>query len=191
MYDPMPPLIGLPPSLIPISLAKVDAVLIDHEDGFPTAHVEDRLWEIFVEIGRAWRNVPRDSAGLRSAWLEFIAAKTKSPPSYVGEYANAVAVMQELEAALGREEAYRMMFFNSGVPDAPPVTRLAHAKKFVVDEFIVVQITASGFRGFVDNEHSTNRSLNYKGFIRGSRYNERPTARLSNPDAATPTLEAK
>ena len=61
------------------------------------------------------------------------------------------------------------------------MTRLAHVKRYVVDEFIVVQITASGFRGFANSTFSPNRPLNYTGFIRGSRYNERPMARLYTP----------
>jgi len=180
-----------PVSSFPIANARVDAALLDHEDDFLPPAVRDRLWEIFVEIGRAWKNVSRDSAGLRSTWLEFIDAKTKSPPSYAGEYANAIAVMQELEGLLGREKAFEMLFFNSGVPDTPPLTRLAHVKKFVIDEFIAVQVTASGFRGFVDNEFSPNRPLNYAGFIRGSRYNERPMARLYKPAGSVRAAEGE
>jgi hypothetical protein len=166
----------------PISQSSVDANFLDHEDNFLSGLARERLWEIFVEIGHAWQNVPNDSAGLRSSWLEFIEAKTKSPPSYVGEYMNAISVMQELVGVLGREQAYEMMFFNSGVSQKdPPLTRLAHAKRYVVDEFIVVQITASGFRGFADSIFSPNRPLNYTGFIRGTRYNERPMARLYTP----------
>lgn len=184
-------LTAYPVTALPVANGRVDANLLDHEDQFLPGAARERLWEIFVEIGRAWKNVKNDSAGLRSSWLEFIHAKTKSPPCYVGEYANAISVIQELTALLGREKAYQMLFFSSGVPDGPPVTRLAHLKKYVVDEFITVQITASGFRGFVDHERSTNRSLNYAGFIRGSRYNERPMARLYKPKAAAGTAEGE
>lgn len=167
----------------PIAQSPVGEQLLDHEDMSFAASTREKLWEIFVEIGRAWGNVPQDSAGLRSSWLEFIESKTTQPPSYVGEYVNAVAVMQELVEELGRQQAYQQLFFASGVGAGPALTRLAHAKTFVVDEFIKVQITASGFRGFADKEFSTNRPLNYAGFIRGSRYNERPTARLYDPGA--------
>jgi hypothetical protein len=170
-----------------ISQGKVDATLIDPEDQILTVAARDKLWEIFVEIGRAWDNVPDDSAGLRSSWLEFIEAKTQKQPSYVGEYANAVSVVQELVELYGREKAFAQLFFVTGAGDGPPLTRLAHVKKYVVNEFIRVQITASGFRGFADEEmtkdsiFSPHRPLNYAGFIRGSRYNERPQARLYDP----------
>jgi hypothetical protein len=185
-------LVSLLKETYPISLSTVDANYLDHEDDFLPGVVREKLWEIFVEIGRAWGNVPDDSAGLRSSWLEFIEAKTTRSPSYVGEYANAVSVMQELVGAFGREWAYQQLFFNSGISAKdPPVTRLAHLKRYVVDEFIAVQITASGFRGFADNIFSPNRPLNYAGFVRGSRYNERPSARLYKPREAAGTAEGK
>lgn len=178
----------LPKETYPIALSAVDANYLDHEDDFLPGVVREKLWEIFVEIGRAWENVPNDSAGLRSSWLEFIEAKTTRSPNYVGEYANAVSVMQELVGGLGREWAYQQLFFNSGVSAKdPPVTRLAHLKRYVVDEFIAVQVTASGFRGFADSIFSPNRPLNYAGFVRGSRYNERPSARLYKPGKAVGT----
>lgn len=168
----------------PIAMTAVGAQLLDHEDMALSASTREKLWEIFVEIGRTWGNVPQESAGLRSSWLEFIDCKTTRPPSYIGEYVNAVAVMQELVEVLGRATAYQLLFFASGVAPGPSLTKLAHLKTFVVDEFIKVQITASGFRGFASSIHSPNRSLNYAGFIRGSRYNERPAARLYKAGAA-------
>lgn len=178
-----------------LSNGKVDATLIDPEDQILTALTREKLWEIFVQIGVAWGNVPENSAGLRSSWLEFIEAKTQQPPSYVGEYANAVAVMQELVEIYGPDQAYSQLFFATGAADGPALTRLAHLKKYVVNEFIRVQITASGFRGFADETmteksiFSIRRPLNYTGFLRGSRYNERPQARLYKPAKSTKKSE--
>ena len=159
----------------------VPAQLLDHEDDFLPVAVLDGLWNIFVEIGRCWNNLDNDSAGVRSSWLEFIEAKTTRPPSYVGEYCNAVSVVQELVEVFG-SGAFVLLFLKSGVPEGPPTTRLAHAKRYVVDEFIRMQIVASGFRGFVAPP-----SLNYNGFIRGSRFNENPRARMYDPQARPPT----
>lgn len=164
----------------PLSRDVVPADLLDHEDTVLSAATTEGLWSIFIEIGQCWQNLGDDSAGVRSSWLEFIHAKTTQPPSYVGEYSNAVAVMQELVELYG-PGAFALLFLKSGVPEGPPTTRLAHAKRYVVDEFIRMQIVASGFRGFVKPP-----SLNYNGFIRGSRFNERPRARMYEPNAQPP-----
>jgi hypothetical protein len=157
---------------------QVPPTLIDPEDKFLSPHQRDQLWGIFVEIGRCWRNLPEDSISVKSSWLEFIRAKTENEPSYVGEYANAIAVVQELVRMYGHQEAFSLLFLRNGIPDGAPVTRLAHAKQYVIDEFIRMQIVASGFRGFVKPT-----SLNYNGFVGGSRYNRLPRARLYTPQA--------
>jgi hypothetical protein len=161
----------------PFSRAVVPAELLDPEDSVLSAAAVAGLWDIFLEIGRHWGNLDHDSDGVRSSWLEFIHAKTTQQPSYDGEYYNAVSVVQELREIYGADTFVRL-FTKSGVPEGPPTTRLAHAKRYVVDEFIRMQIVASGFRGFI-----TPRSFNYNGFIRGSRFNERLRARMYDPSA--------
>jgi hypothetical protein len=177
--DPVDAMIGGP-----FSHGVVPATLLDHEDTELSSAIIDSLWSIFVEIGRCWDNLDENSAGVRSSWLEFIHAKTMQPPSYIGEYCNAMSVVQELVELYG-QGAFGLLFFKSGVPDGPPTTRLAHAKCYVVDEFIRMQIVASGFRGFIKP-----RSYNYNGFIRGSRFNERPRARLYDPAASATQRES-
>ena len=155
----------------------VPATLIDAEDKLLSAKDRAFLWDnIFVEIGRCWNNLPHDSAGVKSSWLEFIQAKTENEPSYIGEYTNAIAVAQELIERYGREEAFTLLFLRNGIPDVPPTTRLAHAKRYVIDEFIRMQVVGSGFRGFI-RPHS----FNYKGFVAGSRYNRLPRVRRYEP----------
>lgn len=162
-----------------ISHETVSAPLIDSEATSLADADRRALWELFVEIGRCWGNLEHDSAGGKSSWLEFIESKTQSPPSYIGEYRSAVTVVQELVAIYGREAAYTMLFLRSGIPPGPPTTRLAHAKRFVVDEFIRVQIVGGGFRGF-----GRPAPVNYNGFIAGSRYNrkQRSTAWIPGGD---------
>ncbi len=154
------------------------STLIDHEDKVLTKQHHDFLWDVFVEIGRCWGNMENDSASIKSSWREFIVAKTEDEPSYVGEYANAVGVIQELVHMYGRDDAFRRFLLESGVPDGPPTTRLAHAKRYVIDEFIRVQVVAGGFKGFVKPS-----SLNHKGYVGGSRYNRLPRVRAYQPDS--------
>ena len=161
-----------------ICQSQVPAPLIDQEDKRLSIQERDALWDIFVEIGHSWKNLPDDSANVKSSWLDFIKAKTESEPSYAGEYASAIAVVQELVAMYGRDQAFWRLFLDNRIPEGPPTTRLAHAKHYVIDEFIRVQIVASGFKGFVQPS-----SLNFKGYVGGSRYNQTPRVRAYEPNS--------
>jgi len=134
----------------------------------------DGLWRIFVAIGANWKNTVHESAGLKSSWLEFVTQKSTIRPSYVAEYVSALEVVDELIEMYGAE-AFSNLFFRNGIPRNSLDTRLAHAKHFVVDEFIRVQITTGGFKDFVPRKTPAEREApeitNYNGFIAGSRYN--------------------
>ena len=55
-----------------------------------------------------------------------------------------------------------LLFLENDIPEGPPETRLAHAKKFVIDEFIRVNVVASGFKSFAAPD---NNGKNYKGYL--------------------------
>lgn len=157
---------------------KIDARLIPQEQQELTQYERDRLWRLFQKIGLCWDDLyfrAKDSSNLRSSWLEFIEAKTTTEPTYIGEYSNAVSVIDELVQLYGEDTAFPLLFFRNGIPEGPPTTRLAHAKKYVVDEFIRVNVVASGFKSF--------GGKNYKGYIGGSRYNLRARVRRYVPDS--------
>lgn len=146
------------------------------------------LWKLFQAIGHVWENLlssATDSANLKSSWLDFIEAKINFEPSYVAEYSNAVLCVNELIEEYGEShadddiEVYRMLFLESEIPEGPPTTRLAHAKKYVIDEFIRVNVVASGFKSF---GRPDNHGKNYKGYLGGSRYNIRPKVRAYVPE---------
>ena len=71
---------------------------------------------------------------MKSSWLEFVQAKTEDEPSYVGEYANAIAVVQELIEMYGPEHAFTLLFLRNGIrtgaaDDAPrPRQALRHRR---------------------------------------------------------------
>jgi hypothetical protein len=140
----------------------------------------DGLWRIFVAIGAIWKNTVHDSAGLKSSWLEFLTEKSMIRPSYVAEYVNALEVVEELIRMYEETHAFEMLFLHNGIPlDSNGHylldTRLAHAKYFVADEFIRVQIVAGGFKDFIRPQQKTGifpeNIVNYNGFIAGSRFN--------------------
>jgi hypothetical protein len=148
---------------------KVDAGMLVG-DGQPLSHGDrEFLWRVFVKIGETWRNVRYESSNLKSSWIEMLAAKSDVAPSYTAEYANAVRVVQELINMYGEADAFQKLFLDNQIPPGPPVTRLAHAKKFVINEFIIMQVMASGFKHF--------GGKNYAGYVKGSRYNETPLVR--------------
>lgn len=141
-------------------------------DGQELSHrTREFLWRIFVEIGNCWKNVRWESSNLKSSWLDLVKAKSECPPSYNGEYVNAMYVVQELLDMYGEPYAFYKLFFESGIPSGPPTTRLAHAKRYVVDEFIRMQVLASGFK------HFGGTNSNYKGYVKGSRYSLMPEVR--------------
>lgn len=152
---------GLAPGLIP-----GDGLLLSAEH-------RDFLWRIFVEIGNCWGNVRWKSSNLKSSWLELLEAKTTQAPSYTGEYINAVLVVRELISLYGDKQAFEKLFLANNIPSGPPLTRLAHAKVYVIDEFIRMQVMASGFKHF--------GGVNYAGYVKGSRYSLQPQVRAFTP----------
>lgn len=158
----------------PVSAEPLSPALLDADPRNPTRADVDALWPLFVAIGDAWHNTVHESAGLRSGWLDFLTERCTTRPSYVAEYASALEVLDELRLLHG-DDAYDALFFRSGVnSQAPALTRLAHAKTYVVDEFIRVQIVVGGFTRFITPEPSAERPdeiVNHRGFLAGSRYN--------------------
>ena len=151
--------------LLPQLLPERDEALTDEE--------HDLLWELYVAIGVNWEIA--DVANQRSSWEEFIREKTTQPPSFVAEYSNAAAVVREVTGLYGSEKGFRMLFFKHGLSEGAPLTKLAHAKTFVIDEFMRIQMLLGGFKSFVAEEDK--EVANYEGFMGGSRYNRRRTVR--------------
>ncbi len=147
----------------------------------------EQLWELFHAIGEYWENTTNNSVGQRSSWTEFVILRATRAPSYIAEYENALKVIDELEKKFG-DEAYRKLFQHKLKDKEKPRTRMDHAKEFVVDEFIRMQIVAGGFRGFGSDLKGKNRAklrpLNYNGFVRGSRYNRLVQVRAYPPKAS-------
>ena len=150
-----------------------------------TPRETDALWRLFQAIGIVWKDLhpsKTDSSNLKSSWLDFLLAKTKSEPSYTAEYSNAVVCVDELIELHGEDKAYQLLFLENGIPSGPPLTRLAHTKKYVVDEFIRVNVIASGFKSFGGPDY---HGKNYKGYLGGSRYNLRARVKAYEPGQET------
>ena len=142
----------------------------------------DGLWEVFDHIGRTWGAEDANPLYQRSQWLEFLHVKTQEDPSYVGEYRNGVEVLRELHQ-LYQEEMWHKLFFEHGVGDSK-TSRLAHLRKFVVEEFIQVWLTSGGFK--------TYGAGNYNSYVSGSRFAVTPAYRRlpTSPQAPNPQTES-
>lgn len=177
----------MPPSLTKVRDELVTSAMFTAEPRELAAAEIERLWRLFHAIGEYWQNTSNDSVGQRSSWTEFITLRAMQKPSYVAEYENALRVMEELEAEFG-ENAFQMMFQHKLGDKEDPRTRMDHLKRFVVNEFIQMQIVAGGFRGFGSDTEGKNREklrpLNYNGFVRGSRYNRIVQVRAYVPKAS-------
>ncbi|GEM_PF-1509383 len=147
----------------PVCNEKTSPGLLQGDRQVLTHNNKEFLWKIFVQIGYTWKNVRFDSSNLKSSWLDMIAAKSNVAPSYTAEYINAAYVVGELINMYGEADAFYRLFLKNGIPPGPPLTRLAHAKMYVVNEFIIMQVMASGFKHF--------GGVNYHGYVKGSRYN--------------------
>lgn len=147
----------------------------------------NELWDLFHAIGEYWQNTTDNSAGQRSSWTEFVILRATQSPSYIAEYENALRVIAELKREFG-DKAFLKLFEHKSEEKDKPQSRMDHAKKFVVDEFIRMQIVAGGFRGFGSDPEGKNRAklrpLNYNGFVRGSRYNRLVQVRAYPPKAS-------
>lgn len=160
----------------------LSASLIFAEGQHLTHQNKEALWELFEAIGKNWANTLYDSDNQRSSWYEMLRAKTDNAPNYSGEYVNALYVLNELYEMYGKEEAYKKLFFESGIDNsAPPTTRLAHCKIFVVNEFIRMQVMAGGFKSW-GTKYGGERAKNYHGFLGGSRYNRISRVRAYNEE---------
>lgn len=183
-----------PPFAGPIGSEIVEAAMFTSEPGSLPPEIQEPLWELFQQIGRIWTNVFNDSAGQRSSWLEFIKLRCETKPSYLAEYQNSVRVINELIERHGIVKAYERLLLHRGLANGtstfPIRNRLDHAKVYVVNEFLRVQIIAGGFRGFGADEDGGQRQkfrpVNYNGFIRGSRYNRFYQVRTYRPNEEGP-----
>ena len=111
----------------------------------------DVLWRLFGAIERRW-----SLSGLvkldKSAFLEILRQKTARPPSYLTEYRDAAGLLSSLWSRAVQPDAV----FTAVVDEA---TRLGRARRFVVGEFMELQIAFGGFKRF--------GYANYRGFVGG------------------------
>jgi len=176
-------------SVDPVCQILVGIEKIACEPAVLTSEQIDKLWILFEQIGKNWKDVHNDSKSLKSSWLEMVKVKTESSPSYYAEYVNAIKVIDELINCYGEEQAFKWLFFEYKIPpllkNLDLSTLLSHCKYYVVDEFIRMYVLAGGFKYFGNKDSSNGQPIvqgvNYKGFIKGGRQSNYPLVRTYIP----------
>ncbi len=157
--------------------------LLAAEPGSLPEGLEDFLWELLDEIGKRW-NFKAPSSGTRSSWTEFVTLRCETKPSYLEEYRNAQEVVESLAVSGSMDRVGDLFNHTSPRKLDEHSTRIDHAKKLVIDEFLTVRIVAGGFREFGGRNK---RAYNYNGFIRGTRYNRVMRVRAYQPEKFEPS----
>lgn len=165
----------------------VGKLMLPAEPGELTDDLKSHLWTLLDQVGIKWE-FTRPSSGTRSSWHEFVTLRCEVRPSYLEEYRNALHVIDSLASVPGETDPVGVLF-NHQVPAklGDGSTRLDHAKRFVVEEFIMIRIVAGGFREFGGKK----RPYNYNGFVRGTRYNRVMRVRAYQPEKFQPTRCAR
>jgi hypothetical protein len=166
----------------PYHLEVVGKDLLAAQPGSLPDDLEKFLWGLLEEIGKRWK-FKAPSSGARSSWTEFVTLRCETKPSYLEEYRNAQKVVESLTAT-GSKDAIGDLFNHQAPKLDDKSTRIDHAKKLVIDEFLTVRIVAGGFREFGGKYK---RAYNYNGFIRGTRYNRVMRVRAYQPEKFEPS----
>ena len=134
------------------------------------------MFELFTQIGIFWKNTPqqKDAAtgkmidlDLKSEVYAFMMNRIELNSFYAMEYLNAKEVLDEFKAnASSVDEAYAAFFTDPNGTQNPPKSRLSHARQYVSNELIALQLTLGGFAAF--------GAKNYPGFIGGAYIEGKP-----------------
>jgi len=129
-----------------------------------SAEVES-LWHLFSAIPTHW-SVPFNPNLLRSRWNDMLEARSGPPVDRRSAFINAAAVFEALRQAQA-VDPLKLVFVDTIITkELPGLTRLQHAKLFVVNDFIRCFVAMGGFRAFVPE------GRNYGAFLGGSRFRE-------------------
>lgn len=125
-----------------------------------------KLWQLYCNICEFWQTTD-DPSFMRSDLFVFISNRIESNTKYMAEYANYIEVIDELIEESGDKQAYVKLFTDPLGNITPPVSKLARAKQFVVNEFISLNLALGGFKTFGNPNVADGILLNYPGFIGG------------------------
>ena len=116
--------------------------------GEPDTPLVRQLWVLFTRMAMRWQiagDVDLDEHGFAA----FVRAKATLPPSYLTEYQEAGAILAEVEREMQQDPAaFDQLFVVPAGLQGFEVTRLGRLQKFVIGEFLELQMAHGGFRPF-------------------------------------------
>lgn len=139
-----------------------------------TAEVDEAMWALFLAIGDYWM-LTDDVTGYRGRLQAFMANRISLDVGYLGYYALAAQVVEELQADVVAPAAAYARLFTARPSGGEEDSDLATVKAKVVDEFITWRLALGGFRDF--------GALNYRGYFGGANLSDEPVPyRTRNAD---------
>jgi hypothetical protein len=116
--------------------------------GEPEPALLEQLWQLFTRMAARWQMAGEVELD-ENAFAQIIRAKTTLAPSYLTEYREARGILEEVERDMARDAAAFDQLF--AVPiglESFELTRLGRLQKFVIGEFLELQMAYGGFRAF-------------------------------------------
>lgn len=117
------------------------------------------LWELFVEIGKFWKNMD-DPSPYKLNVYNFVANRIRFESAYHEFYACAHSIITELKDLLGPAQAYEVLFTDKELNIPHSTAKAACVRQKVVNELIALQLSLGGFKTF--------GAINYQGYIGGA-----------------------
>jgi hypothetical protein len=123
------------------------------------AETREAMWQLFVQIGRFWGNVP-DPEPMRSRLHVFLDNRIEVNPLYREFYRMAREVIRGLVEVHGEQKGYEVLFTDPVGLATPPTTALQYTRQFVSNELIALQLSLGGFLAW--------GATNYPGYFGGA-----------------------
>ncbi len=132
------------PQAVPDGLTdKLPRHLLPGGTGILADQDKELLWRLSREIGRRWEMESLDQRDL----FYVLDLKTRSHPSYLGEYRNALLFMRGL-AEPQWAELVELLVRTRVATDRPWLTRIEHLRLFVFNELLNLHLIRGGCRVF-------------------------------------------
>lgn len=157
----------------------LEAKYFGNQDSFkPDEATLNVLWTLFCQICKFWKTSDSPER-MKSDFVVFVSNRIEIDSNYAIEYKNYLTVIEDLITEHGNEVAFKKLFTDPQANITPPITNLARAKQYVVNEFISLNLALGSFKTFGDPSVANGIPINYPGFIGGMNKKDKPPYRTN------------